>query len=247
MSAHRPPASANFADKLAHSLAMLQTHVPRHAGDWVQAHSMGAEDVVVTHLLRQTNLLPRVRLVLLDTGALHPDTLAMAEQVEQAYGITVQRQRPEPLALAAWQAQHTLSDVRQSLATRQACCALRKIRPLQAALQGSVGWITGMRREQSEQRHHTPEADWDGQRHKLSPLADWTWGDVWQHITLHHLAYHPLHDAHYPSIGCQPCTRAISAGEPFRAGRWWWEQDQAKECGLHASPAVSSPLTPSRP
>jgi phosphoadenosine phosphosulfate reductase len=122
------------------------------------------------------------------------------------------------------------------VALRKACCAVRKLEPLSRALQGVDVWLTGLRREQSPERQDACSIETDGPRLKASPLIDWTWGDVWHFIAQHQLAYNPLHDAFYPSIGCAPCTRAISVGEPFRAGRWWWEDESAKECGLHVKP-----------
>ena len=126
----------------------------------------------------------------------------------------------------------------KSVDLRKACCHIRKIEPLARALAGKKAWITGLRREQSGARAEVPMIDTsdatDGTgRVKFNPLADWTWGDVWHYIALHQVAYNPLHDQFYPSIGCAPCTRAISLGEDFRAGRWWWEDEAAKECGLH--------------
>ena len=126
----------------------------------------------------------------------------------------------------------------KSIALRKACCGIRKMEPLERALAGKKAWITGLRREQSGARAEVPLLDnSDPRRAKLNPLADWTWGDVWHYIGLHHVAYNPLHDQFFPSIGCAPCTRAISLGEDFRSGRWWWEDENAKECGLHAIPA----------
>jgi phosphoadenosine phosphosulfate reductase len=122
----------------------------------------------------------------------------------------------------------------KSIALRKACCAIRKMEPLSRALAGKDAWITGLRREQSGARAEVPLTDRsDVVIVKLNPLADWTWGDVWFYIAENQVDYNPLHDQFYPSIGCAPCTRAVSAGEDFRAGRWWWEEEAAKECGLH--------------
>jgi phosphoadenosine phosphosulfate reductase len=121
----------------------------------------------------------------------------------------------------------------RSIELRKACCHIRKVEPLERALAGQRAWITGLRREQSSTRANVPIIDETEARAKINPLADWTWGDVWHYIKEHQVDYNPLHDEFYPSIGCAPCTRAISLGEDFRAGRWWWEQEDAKECGLH--------------
>ena len=128
-----------------------------------------------------------------------------------------------------------------SIDLRKACCALRKMEPLSRMLEGKTAWVTGLRREQSTNRGGVPFTETDDHgRIKFNPLADWTWGDVWHYVALNEVPYNPLHDAFMPSIGCAPCTRAIAIGEDFRAGRWWWEEAGAKECGLHVKePAVS--------
>jgi len=124
----------------------------------------------------------------------------------------------------------------RSIEMRKACCQIRKMEPLARMLDGRSAWITGLRREQSNARADVPPVDTsDAKRVKLNPLADWTWGDVWHYISVNAVDYNPLHDQFYPSIGCAACTRAISLGEDFRAGRWWWEDEAAKECGLHVS------------
>jgi phosphoadenosine phosphosulfate reductase len=129
----------------------------------------------------------------------------------------------------------------RSIALRKSCCAIRKLEPLARMLAGRSAWVTGLRREQSANRAVVPlqEEDTDG-RIKFNPLADWSWADIWHYIDTNDVPYNPLHDQFYPSIGCAPCTRAISPGEEFRAGRWWWEDEAAKECGLHVS---NAPLT----
>jgi phosphoadenosine phosphosulfate reductase len=132
--------------------------------------------------------------------------------------------------------------MRQSVELRQACCALRKVEPMERLLAGRTAWITGLRREQSEARADTPlrETAADG-REKFYPLADWSLQDIWHYVERHEVPYNALHDQHYPSIGCAPCTRAVALGEDERAGRWWWEHDTAKECGLHLRPAAMPP------
>lgn len=131
--------------------------------------------------------------------------------------------------------------MRHSVELRRACCALRKVQPMERLLQGRSAWVTGLRREQSPQRRHLPfYALQDDGREKFCPLADWSDADVWEYVRLHEVPYNELHDQGFPSIGCAPCTRAVSAGEDARAGRWWWEQDTAKECGLHLRPEVAS-------
>jgi phosphoadenosine phosphosulfate reductase len=132
--------------------------------------------------------------------------------------------------------QHGELAMRQGVALRKACCALRKLEPLARLLAGRSAWVTGLRREQSDARAEVPFEDTDDAgRAKLNPLADWPLADVWHYVALHGVPYNALHDRFFPSIGCEPCTRAVAVGEDFRAGRWWWEAESAKECGLHAS------------
>jgi phosphoadenylyl-sulfate reductase (thioredoxin) len=133
----------------------------------------------------------------------------------------------------------------KSITLRKSCCQIRKLEPLARALDQKAAWITGLRREQSGARSAVALIDrTELGRVKFNPLANWTWGDVWHFIAVKHLDYNPLHDHFFPSIGCAPCTRAISLGEDFRAGRWWWEDEAAKECGLHVAPSISAVKAP---
>jgi len=146
--------------------------------------------------------------------------------------------KPQAEAVVQFVAKNGADAMYRSLELRKACCGVRKMEPLARMLAGRSAWITGLRREQSNARGEVPfsesERAADGSaRTKLNPLADWSWNDVWHYIQLHQVPYNPLHDQFMPSIGCAPCTRAIAVGEDFRAGRWWWEQEGAKECGLH--------------
>lgn len=229
-------ASPDFADKLLASKALLTQAIAQHS-PLVQASSLGAEDMVVSELLCRLagkNQRPQVPIFVLDTGLLHPPTLALIAVVEQRYGLVVNRWQPDAAAANDFVRQHGPMAMRDSLALRKACCAIRKIEPLGRALTGFNGWITGLRREQSSGRAQLEAIEQDNERAKINPLADWTWGDVWHFIGIQNIPYNPLHDAFYPSIGCAPCTRAVSMGEDLRAGRWWWEQSgSSKECGLH--------------
>ncbi|MCI1191504.1 phosphoadenylyl-sulfate reductase [Calidifontimicrobium sp. SYSU G02091] len=224
--------SPDFDAKLAHTQALLAQAAAEHAGRIVQATSLGAEDMVVTDLIARAGL--PVAVATLDTGALHDETLALIPRIAQRYGLAVEVFRPPAEAVVHFVGRHGADAMYRSVELRKACCALRKLEPLARLLAGREAWITGLRREQSDARAAVPWRDRDADgRLKLNPLADWTWGDVWHHIATHDVPYNPLHDAFMPSIGCAPCTRAIAVGEPFRAGRWWWEQDDLKECGLH--------------
>lgn len=227
-------ASPDFERKLAHSRTVLQAACQSHVAI-KQASSLGAEDVIISHLIADLGL--PIPVFVLDTGALHHQTLALLERQQAAGRWQIEVHRPDPQQLITWVARHGQNAITQSIELRQDCCRVRKLVPLEQALHGQTAWITGLRREQSQARAEVPEID-DSElsrtgRVKYNPLASWTWGDVWHHIGQAQIDYNPLHDDFYPSIGCAPCTRAISLGEPFRAGRWWWEEETAKECGLH--------------
>jgi len=229
--------AAGFELRLAHSRALLRAAAAEFDGHIVQATSLGAEDMVVTDLIAGAGL--PVAVATLDTGALHAQTLALMPRIALRYGIAVEVWAPPAEAVVQFVGRHGADAMYRSIELRKACCALRKLEPLQRLLAGRRAWITGLRREQSDTRAEVPERETDAQqRVKLNPLADWSWGDVWHYIATREVPYNPLHDQFMPSIGCAPCTRAIAVGEPFRAGRWWWEERGAKECGLHVAPAA---------
>ena len=232
--------SADFDAKVANSLALLQ----RAAAEYpilTQASSLGAEDIVVTHLIHLAGISSGV--FVLDTGKLHAETLALIGQIEKRYARSVEVYRPKNEAVIKFVRHHGEKAMYDSVELRKGCCDIRKMEPLARALAGKDGWITGLRREQSNARAEVADIVQEPGRVKISPIVEWTWGDVWHFIAQHRLDYNALHDQFFPSIGCEPCTRAISLGEDFRAGRWWWEQESAKECGLHVQPAgETSPL-----
>jgi phosphoadenosine phosphosulfate reductase len=225
-------AQPGFDQRVEQSLGRLQAAVAAHAGRIVQATSLGAEDMVLTDLIARNGL--AISLATLDTGLLHPQTLSLMDRLQARYALPLERHAPETQAVVQFVGQHGHEAMFQSLALRKACCGLRKLAPLKQMLAGRTAWITGLRREQSDNRADVPlsELDADG-RTKFNPLADWSWADVWHYIRQYDVPYNALHDEFMPSIGCAPCTRAIAVGEPFRAGRWWWEDENRKECGLH--------------
>lgn len=231
-------ASSGFAAKLAKTQALLAASCARFQSI-TQASSLGAEDMVITHLLHTLQLHSEV--FVLQTGQLHSETLALLQTVQTTYGTDriVRVYEPDAVAARDFVATHGADAMRSSVELRKACCHIRKMLPLAQALEGKKAWITGLRKEQSDARADVPVIEQqttpDGERAKINPLADWTQGDVWHYINVNRVPYNALHDQFYPSIGCVPCTRAVSLGEDVRAGRWWWENESAKECGLHVA------------
>lgn len=230
-----------FEERVAHAVAVLQSAATEHGGRIVQATSLGAEDMVITDLIARHQF--GIDIATLQTGQLHPQTLALLPRIHARYGIEVRAYEPAADAVVQFVTKNGERAMYQSIELRKACCALRKLEPLARLLDGRTAWVTGLRREQSDTRAEVPFSEPDDKgRVKFNPLADWSWADVWHYIAGHDVPYNPLHDEFMPSIGCAPCTRAIAVGEPFRAGRWWWEDEKAKECGLHVKedePAVS--------
>jgi len=225
---------AQFDDRVAHAVAVLQSAAAEHAGAIVQATSLGAEDMVLTDLIARHQL--PIAIATLDTGKLHAKTLDLIPRIEARYGLQVERHAPLAQAVVQFVREHGEEPMFRSIALRKACCDLRKLQPLARLLATRRAWVTGLRREQSANRAEVPfhERDKAG-RTKFNPLADWSWNDVWHYLAIHDVPYNELHDQFFPSIGCAPCTRAIAVGEDFRAGRWWWEDEKAKECGLHVA------------
>jgi phosphoadenosine phosphosulfate reductase len=199
------------------------------------ASSFGPEDLVLMHLALQLN--PRPEIFVLDTGRLPPETYDLIERWRIRYELGLRFYYPDPEALESFVSEFGPNAFYESAERRKQCCHLRKVVPLQRALKDKKAWLTGLRREQSAARSAVDLFALDeGQRLKISPLIGWSRQDVWDYIKAHNLPYNPLHDKGYASIGCAPCTRAIEPHEEERAGRWWWEDQSHKECGLH-SPA----------
>ncbi len=198
------------------------------------ASSFGAEDVVVIDLLARVR--PDARIFTLDTGRLHEETYEVAEKIRRRYGIAIESFFPEREEVERLERDKGLFSFRESIANRKECCGIRKVAPLRRALSQLDVWITGLRREQAVTRGvmRRLESDETFGLLKLNPIVDWSEAQVWEHIRANDLPYNALHDRSFPSIGCAPCTRPVAAGEDVRAGRWWWELPEQKECGLHA-------------
>lgn len=211
-------------------------HVPT-----VFASSFGAEDMVVIDLIAK-NSLP-IRIFTLDTGRLPEETHALIDRARKRYGLPIDIYAPDTRRLQAFVRTNGVNAFYDSVELRKRCCAVRKGEPLSRALVAKGAWITGLRREQSITRAELAAEEFDAVHGipKFNPLADWGTDDVWAYLRAHDVPYNALHDRGFPSIGCAPCTRAIEPGEDIRAGRWWWEAPEHKECGLHRGP-VATPV-----
>jgi phosphoadenosine phosphosulfate reductase len=209
-------------------------------GQLVFTTSFGLEDQVILHMLRQVAI--DVDVVTLDTGRLFPETYDLWAESEQRYGLRIRAIYPQHENLEKLIEKHGINGFYRARQARLACCDVRKVEPLNRVLAGASGWIVGLRAEQSAARHGTPlvAAD-DRGLLKLSPLFDWTRDAVRNYAVVHRVPVNALHERGFVSIGCAPCTRAIAPGEPERAGRWWWEQDEKKECGLHGGESAPAP------
>ena len=210
------------------------------SGRIVFTTSFGLEDQALTHAIFSAGR--DIEVVTLDTGRLFPETYDVWAETEERYGRRIVAYAPEADDLANLVAAHGINGFRSSVEARQACCGVRKAAPLRQALAGAAAWITGLRAEQSRHRADVALAAFDETQGliKFNPLADWTRGDVERFVADHRIPYNALHDRGFPSIGCAPCTRAVRVGESERAGRWWWEADSKKECGLHLRTPVAA-------
>jgi phosphoadenosine phosphosulfate reductase len=200
------------------------------------ASSMSIEDMVLTDVILGANL--DLEIFTLDTGRLHGDTLELLETIKSRYGYDVWVIQPDPAAVANYVASHGRDGFYQSTRLRKLCCEIRKVEPLRRALAGKRAWITGLRRAQAVTRVDVPIEAYDPVHgiEKFNPLADWSEDDVWTYVRAFDVPYNRLYDQGYRSIGCAPCTRPVTPGEDVRAGRWWWETPEARECGLHVAP-----------
>lgn len=227
-----PDLLATVTAKAAVVVALLRSAVNEHA-PVVFANSLGAEDMLLTDLIWREQL--PIDIFSLDTGRLPAETYALIATAEKHYGQRIQLIFPRPEDVEACVIRYGINGFYDSIEARKACCHARKVEPLQRVLAGKGAWVTGLRAAQSATRTSVAPIAPDAANGlvKVSPLADWSEEEVWAYIHTHNVPYNALHDQGYPSIGCAPCTRAIEPGEDIRAGRWWWENPQTKECGLH--------------
>lgn len=198
------------------------------------ASSLGVEDQVLTAMIAEAQL--PIRIFTLDTGRLFPETYKLVAETTRRYGVPIDVYVPDAADVESMVAAHGMDLFRDSVAARKLCCNVRKVRPLRRAQAGLDAWICGLRSGQAATRTSVNAVEWDEAAGlaKVNPLAAWSEDDVWSYARQHGVPYNPLHDAGYPSIGCAPCTRAVEPGEDLRAGRWWWESAEHRECGLHA-------------
>jgi phosphoadenosine phosphosulfate reductase len=199
------------------------------------ASSFGAEDVVVIDMMMKIN--PKSRIFTLDTGRLNQETYDVMDEIKNKYNTNIEVMFPDSNEVEQMVRVNGMNLFYQSMGNRKLCCGIRKVHPLKKMLSTVDGWITGLRADQTEVRSNVQRIEIDPQHNgilKVNPIIEWTWEQTWDYIKNNNIPYNKLHDKGYPSIGCEPCTRAIKPGEPLRAGRWWWETDPQKECGLHA-------------
>jgi phosphoadenosine phosphosulfate reductase len=223
---------SEIASLVAGTRATLE-RVARDFSPAVFASSLAAEDMVLTDMIIKSGL--PIGIFSLETGRLHAETLAVLDAVKATYGYDIALFRPRQELVDAYVGANGLNAFYDSVEMRKECCRVRKVEPLGRALAGKKAWITGQRRAQSTTRAELAVQEDDAAHGlaKFNPLADWSEADVWDYLREHKVPYNALHDRGYPSIGCEPCTRAIQPGEDVRAGRWWWENPESKECGLH--------------
>jgi phosphoadenosine phosphosulfate reductase len=239
-SANNPATSPTLTDDLkqavtskrAQVVALLET-ASKEFSAITFANSYGAEDMVLTDIIAKEKL--AVEIFSLDTGRLPAETYTLMGEVEKTYDTKPVVFFPKHETVETYVRTQGINAFYESIELRKACCHMRKVEPLQRALAGKQAWVTGMRAEQAATRASLPVREYDqgNKLEKFNPLSDWTEQEVWAYIRMFEVPYNKLHDQFYPSIGCAPCTRAVAIGEDVRAGRWWWEDPNSKECGLH--------------
>lgn len=225
---------SELQQKVDQAIALL-TDTVRDFSPVTFANSLGAEDMVLTDIIDRNRL--AIEMFSLDTGRLPQETYDLMQIVRERYQTPLHIYFPDAKRIETYVAEHGVNGFYQSIELRKACCHIRKVEPLQRALQGKRAWITGVRREQAATRTNLEISafDTDHNLQKVNPLLEWSNAEVWEYLKQNNVPYNKLHDKFYPSIGCAPCTRAITPGENLRSGRWWWENPETKECGLHVS------------
>ncbi len=215
---------------------VLKYFLEVYKGKIALSSSLGAEDQVLTDMISKIN--KEARIFTLDTGRLFPETYDLIERTNKHYNINIEVFFPDTAQVDKMVNEKGIDLFYESVENRKLCCNIRKQLPLKRAFKGLEVWICGLRREQSITRFSTPLVEWDEGNNmiKLNPLFDWTEKHLWDYIKKNNVPYNALHDKGFPSIGCQSCTRAIEVGDDIRSGRWWWEEPENKECGIHKRP-----------
>lgn len=231
-----PALLAGLASRVNAARALLQ-EVAADFSPAAFASSLGAEDMVLTDLIVRDRL--DIEIFSPDTGRLPPETYELIDEVRKRYGLALRLYYPRHELLEAYTREYGINAFYESVELRMGCCHVRKVEPLQRALAGRKAWITGMRASQATTRSELPIRNFDAANglQKFNPLAEWSEREVWAYLKHNGVPYNALHDRFYPSIGCAPCTRPITPGEDVRAGRWWWENPESRECGLHVKRA----------
>ena len=221
---------------------VLRYFLKEFHGKIALSSSLGAEDQVLTQMI--SGIDPETRIFTLDTGRMFPENYDLIQKTPETFKVKLEIYFPQADMVEKMVREKGINLFYDSIENRKRCCHVRKIEPLKRAFEGLDIWICGLRAEQSVTRINTQLLEWDDVNGllKLNPLFEWTNDQVWDYIHHHDVPYNPLHDQGFPSIGCQPCTRAIKPGEDIRAGRWWWEEPGNKECGLHKSPVYKDRL-----
>ena len=235
---NKKPLSTLVAEKYQQLINLLKQTVEQYQ-KVVLATSLGIEDVILMETVFQQKL--PIAMFTLETGRLPEETLTLLQALQKRYEGAINIYFPDAQAIESYTKTHGINGFYQSVDLRKQCCYIRKVAPLQRALSGYKAWLTGIRQQQSIERSGLVLSTWDEAHglQKINPLIDWLAKEIWELAHYLEVPYNSLHDQHYPTIGCAPCSRAIAQGEDFRAGRWWWEQNANKECGLH-SPTLNS-------
>lgn len=212
---------------------VLEYFLNEYKGKIIQSSSLGAEDQVLTDMI--TRIDKKTKIFTLDTGRLFPETYELIERTNKQYDININIYFPDWQKVEKMVRDKGINLFYRSIENRKLCCHLRKIEPSKRALEGFDIWVSGIRKDQTVSRFYNKIIEWDDTNRliKVNPLLNWTEKHVWDYIKKNNVPYNELHDRGFSSIGCQPCTRAIKSGDDFRAGRWWWEEPDNKECGLH--------------
>lgn len=225
------------------AIGIVSLAIETFGGRVALASSLGAEDQILTHMVSSID--PSVRIFTLDTGRMFPESYDLLHRTNSHFGISIEVFFPDNSRVEEMVKSKGVNLFYDSIENRKLCCGIRKVEPLKRAFRGLDAWICGLRREQSVTRFKVDPVEWDEGNGliKFNPLADWSEKQMWEYIRKNKIPYHALHDTGFPSIGCQPCTRAVKPGEDIRAGRWWWEEPEKKECGLHNRPGNGSNKT----